>query len=82
MKQNRLQESVLYYTDIIGKTWEESLEMYFGVQVTKKNIVVAKDFNDILKHQNISPKYNCLNQFSQLNGMLSSQYNTSFTRAS
>lgn len=80
IRQNRIKDSVLYYTDIVGKTYQQTLEMYFGVTITKRIAVVVVPYSELLKNNSIIPQYDCLNQSSQLSGMLSSQYHTSFMR--
>ena len=80
IEQSRIKNSVLYYTDIIGKTYQQTLEMYFGITITKRITVVVVSYSDLLRNNSVTPQYDCLNQSSQLSGMLSSLYHTSFMR--
>ena len=48
--------------------------------ISKRITVVVVSYSDLLKNNSVTPQYDCLNQSSQLSGMLSSLYHTSFMR--
>lgn len=103
----RLNYNDLFYSNLVGCSWEDTQVLYLVKELTQETPVVngkpsnsmfssfSYSFSSDLKPQfvsffnqyhyvevDIKTNINCLNQSTQLRGMLSSQYFTSFMRAS
>ena len=81
VRHNRIKKEIQYNTDMIGKSWKEVQIGKFGVTITKKvTIINIEPSLDQYTKPLVTVSHTCLNQRSNVVGMLSHLYNSSFRR--
>jgi hypothetical protein len=79
--QNKVKNKVLYYSNVIGKTWTWVLRRYMGIVISKKSPSYSFE-NFKLATITLTEWSNvCLKRLSQLSDIITWQYFKSFLRA-